>query len=155
MEENAPAAQGAPAEGENQNQQPRGNARNEQGNGGRPVRVNNRTGPILSTPRDFEGATPKIGGILALRSENMLKKLNYDQFCEKLHTYIVNNFKNGDAVVEVTINPSATIIKDFIATNKPIELSDEEKKEMVTRECQCQNIDVGCQKREMSLRGKY
>ena len=82
MEENAPVAQGAPAEGENQNQQQRGNARNENWNSGRPARVNRRTGPVSSTPKDFEGATPQIGGILALRSENMLKKVSYDKFCE-------------------------------------------------------------------------
>ena len=57
----------------------------------------------------------------------MNKKVNYDQFCEKLHTYIVNNLKNGDAIVGVTTNPSATIIEDFIANHKPKELSDEEK----------------------------
>ena len=46
-----------------------------------------------STPRDFAGATPKIGGILALRSENMTNKVTYDKFCEKLKVYIMNNFK--------------------------------------------------------------
>ena len=58
----------------------------------------------------------------------MIKKLNYDQFCEKLYTYIVNNFKNGDAIVEVTKNPSATIIEDFVEAHKPKELSDKDKK---------------------------
>ena len=38
-------------------------------------RITNRTPRRINTvssttPRDFEGATPKIGGILALRSEN-------------------------------------------------------------------------------------
>ena len=46
-----------------------------------------------STSRDFEGATPKIGGILALRSENITKKVNYDVFCEKLATYVMNELK--------------------------------------------------------------
>ena len=55
-----------------------------------------------STPRYLEGATPKIGGISALRSENMIKKVDYNKFCEKLHTYIMNEFKNVDAIVEVT-----------------------------------------------------
>ena len=102
MEENVPTIQAAPAKGINWNHQPRNNARNDNGNGSRPVCVNNQTGPIPSTPRNFEGVTPQIGGILALRSENMIKKVSYDQFCEKLHTYIVNNFKNGDAIVGVT-----------------------------------------------------
>ena len=47
---------------------------------GRSTRPNDRLGPVSST--DFEGATPKIGEILALRSENMTNKVNYDQFCE-------------------------------------------------------------------------
>ena len=57
---------------------------------------------FTSTPRDFEGVTPKIGGVLALRSENMTKKVNYDIFCEKLGVYIMNEFKGGENVVEVT-----------------------------------------------------
>ena len=39
---------------------------------------------VMSTPKDFEGATPKIGGILALRSENMTHKVNYDVFARSL-----------------------------------------------------------------------
>ena len=34
-------------------------------------------------------------------SENMTKKLSYDQFCKKLYIYIMNVVKNGDSVVEV------------------------------------------------------
>ena len=71
------------------------NAVNSNGTG-RPTQTNNLSGPVSSTPRDFEGATPRIGGILALRSENMTKKVNYDQFCEKLYIFIMNVFKNGD-----------------------------------------------------------
>ena len=46
-----------------------------------PRRVNTS---LSTTPRDFEGATPKIGGMLALRSENGNKKVNYDNFCKKV-----------------------------------------------------------------------
>ena len=53
-----------------------------------------------TTPRDFGGATPKIGGILALRSENMTHKVNYDIFCEKLGIFIMNEFKGGENVIE-------------------------------------------------------
>ena len=96
-------------------------------NSSRPAQVNHCTRLVLPTLKIFERATPQISGILALCSKKILKKVNYDKFCEKLHTYIVNNFKNGDAIVEVTRNPSATIIEDFIARDKPIELSDEEQ----------------------------
>ena len=43
--------------------------------GGKYTRSNNR--PVvthISTPRYFEGTTPKMGGMLALRSKNMIKK---------------------------------------------------------------------------------
>ena len=36
-----------------------------------PRRPNNN---FTSTPRDFEGVTPKVGGVLALCSENMIKR---------------------------------------------------------------------------------
>ena len=80
-----------------------------------------------STSRDFEGATPKLGAILALRSENITLKTNYDRFLEKLGTYIVNELKDGDSIVEITKNPKVKIIENFVQNNKPTELSDEEK----------------------------
>ena len=55
-----------------------------------------------STNKYFEGATPKLGAILALCSENIIKKVNYDCFLEKLAIYVVNEFKNGDSIVETT-----------------------------------------------------
>ena len=88
----------------------------------------NRTGTVQSTTnRDFEGATPKLNAILALRSENITKKVNYDRFLEKLAIYVINELKNGDYIIEVTKNPNATIIEDFQKDNKPKELSDEDK----------------------------
>ena len=43
----------------------------------RPTRFNNRYGNVTrSNPRDFEGNTPKLGGILGIRSENLTKKIN-------------------------------------------------------------------------------
>ena len=72
-----------------------------------------------TTPRDYEGATPKIGGILALRSENVNKKVNYDSFCEKLAIYIMNEFKGGENVIEIARNPSADIIANFETDKNP------------------------------------
>ena len=80
-----------------------------------------------STSRDFEGATPKLGAILALRSENITLKTNYDRFLEKLATCIVNELKDGDFIVEITKNPKVKIIENFVHNNKPTELSDDEK----------------------------
>ena len=132
MEENDPVI---PAATPTEDVKPNQNSNTVNANGaGRTTRPNNRSGPVSSTPRDFEGATPKLGGILALRSENMSKKVNYDQFCEKLYIYIMNVFKNGDSVVEVTKNPSADIIENFKTLQKPKELTDEEKRSSIETE---------------------
>ena len=40
---------------------------------------------------------------------------------------IINAFKNGDSIVEVTRNPSANTIENFKRLHKPEELTDEEK----------------------------
>ena len=73
---------------------------------------------FINTPKYFEGVTPKIGGILALRSEIMNKKVNYDIFCEKLGVYIRNDFKCGENAVEVTRNHAIDIIASFEKNNK-------------------------------------
>ena len=87
-------------------------------------RYQNCTGtPQTSTTRDFEEATPKIGGILALRSENVTKKVNYDIFCEKLYIYVMNELKDGNVIVQVVKNPETNIIDGFEKNNKPKELS--------------------------------
>ena len=55
-----------------------------------PRRCNNQISTnILSSQKEFKGATPEIGGILALRIENVAKKLTFDKLCEKLGTYIM------------------------------------------------------------------
>ena len=86
----------------------------------RGTRTRNRYAVLQSmSSRDFEGATPKIGGVLGLCSENVTKKINYDSFCEKLGIYVMNELKEGDAIVEVTKNPKADILSTFEADNKP------------------------------------
>ena len=93
-----------------------------------PNRVVNRAGNVQSsTPRDYEGATPKIGGILGLRSENMTNKVSYDIFREKLSIYVMNEFKNGEHIVEVTRDPLVDILKSHNDKFKLKELTDEEK----------------------------
>ena len=100
-------------------------------NGGtrRPTRLNNRYGNVLnSTPKDFVGDTPKLGGILGLRSENVTKKITYDLFCEKLGTYIMTEFKNGDDIFQVTKIHDADVTEFFKAKNKPNSLTEEKNK---------------------------
>ena len=82
---------------------------------------------VMSTPKDFKGATPKIGGILDLRNENMTHKVNYDIFFEKLGIYIMNDFKGGENVVEITKNQDTDIISSFQTMNKPVELTEDER----------------------------
>ena len=90
---------------------------------------NNRSGNVVtSTSKDFAGATPKIGGILALHSENVTKQINYDIFCKKLGTCLMNEIKNGDDVFEITIYHNFDVIDAFEKENKPVELTDDEKK---------------------------
>jgi len=75
-----------------------------------------------------------------LRSENMIKKVSYDQFCDKLHVYIMSHFKNGDYIVEITRDPSAKIIEEYMTTHKPIELSEEAKKSTIEVEIKKEEI---------------
>ena len=106
-------------------------------------RPNNRprfNHPQSSTPRDFAGATPKIGGILALRSENITNNVTYDKFCEKLKAYIMNKFKGGENIVEVTKNPSVNIISAFDVNSTPKNLTKEGKES---------DIDVELKKEEI------
>ena len=106
-----------------------------------PTRTPRRPNTVsTNTPRDFEGVTPKIGGILALRSENMTKKVNYDIFCEKLGVYSMNEFKGGENVVGVTRNHAIDIISSFQTNNKPVELSEEEKKSTIDVEIKKEEI---------------
>ena len=92
------------------------------------LRIDHRhNGTHSSTSKDVEGATPKIRGALALHSKNVTKKVNYDAFCGILGTYIMNKFKNGENIVEVTKNPEVDIITESANDNKPAELIDEKK----------------------------
>ena len=47
---------------------------------GNVVRHNQRDTPFAFSTKDFEGATPKIGGVLGLCSETVTKKVSYDTF---------------------------------------------------------------------------
>ena len=107
---------------------------------------NRRTTPqnsnrqVTNTSRDFEGATPSIGGILALRNEIIVKHLNYNYFCEKLGIYIMKEFKNRENVIEVTKNSLEDVIKNFKADLNPIELTNKEKKSSVETEIKKEEI---------------
>ena len=48
-----------------------------------------------SNPVSYEGDTPGVGAVLALRLEKLDKKLPYEQFVEKVYLYAVTNYKDG------------------------------------------------------------
>ena len=96
--------------------------------------------PLTSSTKDFEGATPKIGGVLGLRSEIVTKKITYDDFLEKLGIYIMTEFTGGKNVVEITKNQNSDIIGEFEAAYKPIESTEEEKKSSIETEIKKEEI---------------
>ena len=53
--------------------------------------------------RNFEGQTPEIGGILALRGEsNIKKRVYYDKFKELLVNYVTKELKEpGDVICAI------------------------------------------------------
>ena len=74
-----PELEQSPSEGVNSAQTLGGETDTPSGSRRNPTRAPRRPNTAFNnTPRDFDGVTPKIGGILALRSENMTKKVNYD-----------------------------------------------------------------------------
>ena len=93
-----------------------------------------------STLRNFEGSTPNIGGVLALRSENVTKKVNYDKFCEKLRSYIMREFKGGEYVVDILKDPSVDIADEYRKSSKPTDLTSAEKSSDVEVEIKKEEI---------------
>lgn len=93
-----------------------------------------------NSSRNFQGATPKIGGVLGLRSENVTEKVAFDVFCEKVSIYVMTEFKNGENVVEVLKDHDTKVIDDFQKGNKPEELTEEEKKSTIDVEIKKEEI---------------
>ena len=96
--------------------------------------------PFAFSTRYFEGAAPKIGRVLGLRSESATKKSSYDNFLEKLGTCIMTELKVGQCIVEVTTQMDTDIIGNFETPHKPEELADEEKQSSVEREIKKEEI---------------
>ena len=51
---------------------------------------------VSLSQRDFKLVTPAIGGVPALYSESVNKKIMYDNFCDKLGTHITRDYKEGE-----------------------------------------------------------
>ena len=142
MSEAAPATESELTPGESVNTPPSGTETDvRSGNRRNATRSHRRPNAALAnTPKDFEGVTPKIGGILALRSENMTKKVNFDVFCEKLGVYVMNEFKGGENVVEITKRQTIDIVSSFEKESKPVQLTEEEKKDTIDVEIKKEEI---------------
>ena len=93
-----------------------------------------------SAQRDFKGATPDIGGVLTLRSENVSVKTNYDKFCERLETYLMKELRGGEHVIEILKDPTIDIVAAYKNDNKPADLTDNEKKSDVEVEIKKEEI---------------
>ena len=69
--------------------------------------------------RNYEGDTPEVGGILALKAENITKKLTFDAFREKLTTYVYKELSHatyGVCIVKKLKDPDG----NFDEKNKQI-----------------------------------
>jgi len=109
-------------------------------NRARNTRNTSRYGGVRGpSERDFSGATPQIGGVLALRSENTTRKVPYEVFLKKLETYIMNEMKQGGHLVGITKNPNADVIADFESAYKPADV-DETTATSVENEIQKETI---------------
>ena len=72
------------------------NKNSNQGKGNRCGRITNRYG---NHELFFEGAEPKIGGILGFKAERIDKKNTYEKLKEKLINYAGREFKNADDIL--------------------------------------------------------
>ena len=66
---------------------------------------------VLSNPVGYEGDTPAVGAVLALKHERFHKKVPFSQFVEKVYGYVLSNFKDGG-----DMKPIFKDFKDPLAT---------------------------------------
>ena len=78
--------------------------------------------------KSFEGAEPSVGAVLGLQSERIDKKVNYEQFKDKLVNYIGRKFDNGDDIV-CTVKNSTDPMTLCEKKYKPEDLTADAKKD--------------------------
>ena len=93
-----------------------------------------------TSSKEFDVASPKIGGVLGLRSENVTKKVSYDIFYKRLGIYIMIEFNHGENIIEVTKHPDTNVISDFPTDHQPHELTTEENKSSIGIEIKKEEI---------------
>ena len=83
----------------------------------------NRNKVILSNPISYDGETKAVGAVLGLRYEKFYKKLPFSQFVEKVHYYVISNYKDGGdlkAVFKKLQDP----MREFEAKHMPSAIED-------------------------------
>ena len=78
---------------------------------------------------DYKGEEPKVGVIMALRSERLNHKMIYSSFIEKLKNYILSNFDDAKDVVPIVEELRDTM--QDVLNDEPIELAPGEEKSRV------------------------
>ena len=89
--------------------------------------------------KNYDGDTPEVDSILALRTEKITKKLTFDTFREKLATYINIELTHATDVVCVVKHIKGTKI-NFYNNNKPKDLTEEEAKSSMNKMIQDQEV---------------
>ena len=64
------------------------------------------------------------------------KKVTYDTFCGKLHTYIMRTLVNGEDVVVVTKDTHINPMDVYTLENQPEDLTDKEQKLDIMKDTQ-------------------
>ena len=88
---------------------------------------------------NYKGYTPEVGYILALCTEKLTKKITFDNFREKLATYINIELTHATDVVCVVKHIKGTKI-NFYNNNKPKDLTEEEAKSSMNKMIQDQEL---------------
>ena len=91
---------------------------------------------ILANPIGYEGDTPDVGAILALKHERFKKKVPFSQFVEKVYRYVLSNFKDrGDmkAVFKDFKDPLKALQANHMPTaiDNPSEIEKEIQRERI------------------------
>ena len=88
----------------------------------------------------YEGDTPKIIVVLGLQNENVDKKVSLTVFCERIGTYIMKEYTNGEDVITVTKDMDLDVIEEFKKEQKSVASTNEEKKSEVDVEIKKEEI---------------
>ena len=89
------------------------------------------SGGSRGLPYDYQGQTPEIGVILALRHEKFANKVVFSVFIEKVKTYVLTKFDYASdmiTILEKLTDPTADIKKE-----QPADMKEKESKSEVQR----------------------